>query len=246
MGDVGVGPVHLPGRDDPHGRLLLFHHADLDRRGVGPEKKVFRDVEGRLHVAGGVVLGHVEGFEIVVVQFDLGALGDGEAQRGEDPADLLRHLGDRVQGPSGEPPPGQGHVDPLLHEPSVFLRGLNPLEHRVDPLREGLLDLVGQLSHRGPLLRRHGREAAQDRREHPLATQVLRPDRLDRLVRRGPEKLLLCFPLKLLQLLSHPFFPPAAMPAMSANARGSWTAMSARTLRSRDTPAFLSPSMNRL
>lgn len=31
---------------------------------------------------------------------------------------------------------------------------------------------------------------------------------------------LLGFPLKLLQLLSHPFFPPAAMPAMSANARG--------------------------
>ena len=41
-------------------------------------------VEGILHVPGGMVLGHVEGFEIVILELDVRPLGNRKAEGGKD------------------------------------------------------------------------------------------------------------------------------------------------------------------
>ena len=46
------------------------------------------DVEGVLHVARGVILGHRQRFEVVEVGLDLRPVGDGEAELREDRLDL--------------------------------------------------------------------------------------------------------------------------------------------------------------
>ena len=59
---------------------------------MGPEDHVGLDVERILHVAGGVVLGDVEGLEIVVVELDVRPLDDLEAQGGKDADDLVEDM----------------------------------------------------------------------------------------------------------------------------------------------------------
>ena len=93
MRHVRVAAVDLARRDDAHRRLLREHRAHLHRRGVGAQQhRAARpdgglvDVEGVLHVARGVVRRDVERLEVVVVELDLRALGDLEAQPREDGA----------------------------------------------------------------------------------------------------------------------------------------------------------------
>jgi hypothetical protein len=62
------------------------HAAVFLRLFVGDEK-------GVLHVAGGMVGGDVEGFEVVVFGFHFGAVGDLEAELGEDFFDFFLNLG---------------------------------------------------------------------------------------------------------------------------------------------------------
>ena len=115
--DVGVPAVHAARADDPHRRLLPLHGPDLHRRGVRPQEHLAAHVEGVLHVAGGVVLRDVEGLEVVVVELDLGPLGDREAHAREHVDDLVVHLREGMEGArddaagreaSGraDPPPG--------------------------------------------------------------------------------------------------------------------------------------------
>jgi len=83
--------------DDADGRLVGFHHAELGVGGVCAEEQVGVDVEGVLHVAGGMVGREVESFEVVVVGVDVGAVLDGEAHAGEHLEDLFHHAGDGVE-----------------------------------------------------------------------------------------------------------------------------------------------------
>ena len=84
----------LPGMTMRRGGGLRDHGADLDRAGVGAHEEavaarasvLIRDDEGVLGVAGGVVGGKVEGFEVVEVGLDLGAGGGAVAEVMEDAA----------------------------------------------------------------------------------------------------------------------------------------------------------------
>ena len=57
------------------------------RPGERPHRRL--QVERVLHVARGVLGRHVEGFEVVVVVFELGTFDDEEAEAGEDRLDAL-------------------------------------------------------------------------------------------------------------------------------------------------------------
>ncbi len=85
----GLVAVDGAGSDDADGGFVLLHDAELGVGGMGAEEHVGGDVEGVLHVAGGMVGGEVEPFVVVVVGVDIGAVLDGEAHAGEDLDDLL-------------------------------------------------------------------------------------------------------------------------------------------------------------
>ena len=72
------------------------------------------DLEGVLGVAGGVVGGEVEGFEVVEVGFDLGAEVGAVAEMVEDGDDLVHGLEERVGDAGGADGAGEGDVDSLL------------------------------------------------------------------------------------------------------------------------------------
>ena len=99
-GGDGLVAEYTAGADHPDGGLLLLHGAHLQRGGVRAEQHVGvqLDEEGVLHVAGGVLLGEVEGGEDVPVVLDVGALDGGEADVLEDAAHLIHHQGDGVHG----------------------------------------------------------------------------------------------------------------------------------------------------
>src|SRR5882672_7840655 len=112
-----VAAIDLAGNDDAHGRLLLFHGANLHGRGVRAEKKrrlrAFRQVQIKgIHiVAHGMEFWNVQGFEIVVGCFDFGAFDDGEADGEKNVFNLLEDLADQVMRADRADDAGEGEVD---------------------------------------------------------------------------------------------------------------------------------------
>ena len=99
-GGDGLVAEDAAGADHANRGLLLLHGAHLQRGGVRAEQHigVQLDEESVLHVAGGVLLGEVEGGEDVPVVLDVRALHGGEADVLEDAAHLVHHQGDGVHG----------------------------------------------------------------------------------------------------------------------------------------------------
>ena len=115
--DGGVGGVELVGAEDLAGAghvdrwLPIEHDAGLDRGGVGAQHEIGRlplggpdavavDVEGVLHLAGGVVGVEVEGVEVEPLVLHLRPLGDGPPHGGEEVADLVDEDVERMPAPS--------------------------------------------------------------------------------------------------------------------------------------------------
>ena len=81
------------------GGFCVQHGAHLHRRGVRAQHMtravgLLRDIERVVHLPRRMVGRDVELGEIVIVEFDVRAFGDGEAQIGEDRGDFVQHLAD--------------------------------------------------------------------------------------------------------------------------------------------------------
>ena len=74
MRRVVVRAEHLARGENLNRRLLLFHHVNLPRRGLGAEQELIAQIKSILHVARRVVLRRVERGEVVVIRLDLRAL----------------------------------------------------------------------------------------------------------------------------------------------------------------------------
>jgi len=143
-------------------------------------------------------------------------------------------------------PAGKRDINPVAEDILFFPRGRPFRESPVDLCGKALLDLVAVLAKPGSLLGRHLRDVAQQTRQQALSTEKLGPNGLNLLFRAGfPECSLGLLP-KDLKLSGHACRSPFAMFAISEKARGSWTARSARILRSISTPALPIPQINRL
>ena len=70
----------------------LLHAAHLHGRSVGAQQVAAVEPEGILHVARRMVGRDVEGVEVVILGFDLGAVEHGEAERDEEVLDLRLDL----------------------------------------------------------------------------------------------------------------------------------------------------------
>ena len=131
------------------------------------------DVEGVLHVAGGVVLRDVERLEVVVVRLHLGPVGDREAEPHEHVDDLVEDERERVSRAAHDAPAGQREVDAVGGQPGPAL----PLPHHLEPARERRLDLgLGLVrlppDHR-PLGGGQRGHRAEELGEEPLLAEVL-------------------------------------------------------------------------
>ena len=60
-------------------RLVLFHITNLNWRGMRTKQCMCVEIERIVHRSGRMVLGNVEGFEIVIVILDLRAIGNLES-----------------------------------------------------------------------------------------------------------------------------------------------------------------------
>ena len=143
-----VRAVHTAGRNNADRRLFLLHDAYLHARGLRAEHHVIRNIEGVLRVARGVVLRDVERFEVIVVELDLRAFRDREAEADEDLLELVEHDVQRVLLADDDFLARQGDVDglrlELLREGGLsdgllplFDDGLNLGAHVVDHLADG-------------------------------------------------------------------------------------------------------------
>src|SRR5689334_8448046 len=247
--DVGVATIDHAGTDDTYRRLLGAHRADLHRRRVRAQECLGRQVERVLHVARGVIARNVQRLEVVGIGLDLRALGHAEAEAGEDRDDLLAHAHQRVHDAARRTSSGQREIRALALALTATFVGA----HAVDALREQpfelALGLVGGGADARPLLGRQRPERLEDLRQLAGASQVPDPDRLQLGGRRGGAD-------RGARLGRHGFDARVAHARLQrawalavsvslANAPGSRTASSARTLRSSRTPAFFSAAMKR-
>ena len=81
------------GSDDPDGRGIFFHDAELGVGSVGAEEHFSIDVEGVLHLAGRMVGREIESFVVVPIRIHIWAVLDGKAHAREDRDDFIEERG---------------------------------------------------------------------------------------------------------------------------------------------------------
>ena len=97
MGRIDVIAAEYTARcNDADRRLLVFHRADLNRRGLRAENDVVGYIEGVLRIACRMILRNVQGFEIVVVGLDIRTLCDRESHADKDILDFIQNKIDRM------------------------------------------------------------------------------------------------------------------------------------------------------
>ncbi len=197
----------------------------------------------------GMIVGKVERGEVVVVRLDLRTFGDREPQSLEDLDDLVLHAGDGMRRAGSAAAPREREVEPLA--PSARGRARRASGPPPSP-RSGPRSRAWPGSPPGRLEDARRREWLPSERSSPVSS----PERPSTRTRTcsirswsGPRR----SPPGPGRGSPGPAGPPRApsyarwartVSASFAKAVGSETASSARILRSRPIPAFLSPFMN--
>ena len=92
---------------------MLFHVADLHRRGMRAQEPVRVEIESIVHRPRRVIRGDIERLEIVIIVLDFGTVGDSEAHAREQCLEAFQRAHDRVRTTLPHTAPGQGHVHHL-------------------------------------------------------------------------------------------------------------------------------------
>src|SRR5213596_3556470 len=226
-------------------RRVALQRADLHRRGVGPQQEIAAEEEGVLGVEGRMVLGEIQGVEVVALGLDVRPHRAGEAELVEDLADLVHHLRDEVQPARPAGAPGHGEIDTGRGPGGgVFQVALPRGERRLEILLQGV-GLAADLLLGGGLELGQRREDLGERAglaPEDLGLEIREPAlvRLRDLLQTLPQLGEGC------QEVAHGQRACFATSANCWNAAGSRTARSASTLRLISTPARRSPFMRRL
>src|SRR5438067_13913823 len=101
-----------------------------------------------------MVAWNVERLEVVRIGLDLGALGDREAEAGEDRDDLVAHARERMQAAAWRPAAGQREIGALALALPPALGRARDVQTPVEQLHQLALGLVGGGAHLRPLFRR--------------------------------------------------------------------------------------------
>src|SRR5690606_14324983 len=132
-------------------------------------------VEGVVHGSRRMVGGNIEGFEIVIVVFDLRPFGDVVADTGEEGRDPRQGAGYRVQAALLQRPPRQGHIDGVRRQLFRDAAILKVLAAGVEVILDLLLGPVDQRPRRGTLFTGKLAQALEQIGEHALLAQVFHP-----------------------------------------------------------------------
>ena len=176
MGRVGVGTEDAAGDQHLNGRLLGIHGADLAAGGLGAEQELIGQVEGILHIAGGVVLRDVQAGEVVVVVLDLRGVRHSKAHAGEDVDDLVGDQRQRMQAADRAGLGGQGDVHGLGGVAGGQLGFLHLGGGSIVVRLHLGLQFVDDLAHGGALFRRNGTQVLHQGRDLAVFAEVLLPE----------------------------------------------------------------------
>ena len=165
--------VDAAGHDHAHRRRRLLHDARLHRRGVRAQHDLAGqiDVDRVPDVARRVVARDVEQIEVVVRGLHLGTEHGLEPEQGEDLAQLVDHLRDRMRSAENRWTAGQGHVDGVRGETLLEILG----DERGVPGAPGSgelgLERVATPTGDRSLVGREGGQTAQKECQLPLGTE---------------------------------------------------------------------------
>ena len=121
MGGVGITAIYGSGSDYPDRRCMFEHGPDLHRRGMGSEQDVVVYKKSILHVPGRVILGEIQCFEVVIVQFNLRTLGNLETKTGKDLGYFFSNEGNRMLAPCRTATSRESDIYPFTFETFRFL-----------------------------------------------------------------------------------------------------------------------------
>ena len=176
VGSVRVGTEHTAGHQDLDGRLLNVHGADLAAGGLGAQQELLRQVEGVLHVACRVILGHVQAGKVVVIVLDLREGTHRKAHAGEHVDDLVGDQGQRVQTAHRAGLGGQGDVHRLGSIAGSKLCLLHLFCSSIIVCLHLCLEFVDDLAHGRTLFRRNGAQILHQGRDLAVFAEVLLPE----------------------------------------------------------------------
>src|SRR5690625_6761969 len=114
---------------------------------MAPQEDTWGEVEGIVHISGGVIEWRIECSEVVPLGLGLRTAHASEAEPAEHLADLVDHDRHRMSGAAPSGTPGEGQIEPLLGDPSLCLQLVRALivcllQDSLDPL-----DFVTALGH---------------------------------------------------------------------------------------------------
>jgi hypothetical protein len=147
------------------------HAAVLVDHGLGHRLALLPHPEGVVRRARRVAGRGVERREVVVVELDLGALGDAVAEADEDVLDLAHRLADEVLMTGREGHPREGDVEALAGEGVGEGRALELGLALLHEFLELAAHEVAALAQQRPVLGGRRRDGAQHLGERALATQ---------------------------------------------------------------------------
>ena len=130
-------------------RHVRLHVAHLDRAGVRAQQDVLGDlavlveeVKGIVHRTRRVILGRVQGSEILEVGLDFRAVGDFKADGMEQRFDALQRARHRMQATTGLATSGQGEIDRLFGQTCFQCLTAERLATAVERAFDGFLGTV--------------------------------------------------------------------------------------------------------
>jgi hypothetical protein len=131
-----------------------------------------------MHRTGRVMAWDVEGFEVVVVVFDLRTFGNAVAYVSEELFDSLQRPGNRMQAARGLTATGQGDVDLFGSELGAQLGFFECRLARIEDICNTFLGFVDQRTHFGPLIGRQVAQGLHHLSQLTLLAKELNPDLL--------------------------------------------------------------------
>src|SRR3990172_11177781 len=118
-----------------------------------------------------MILGNIQGFEVVVIPLDLRPFHDGKAHFHENPTDPSDDLRNGVQAAQAWAAPRQGDVDLVFGQDLIARNRFEGGSTSDNPLFDRPLDLVGKCTDNGTALGGQRCQLAKNGGESALATE---------------------------------------------------------------------------
>ena len=252
---IVVAAVHASRHDNANRRALRAHRSNLNRRRVSSQDVAGIQIERVMHRPCRMVFRNVQGSEVVKVVLHFRPAAHPESGGGENVDDPSLRTTHRVQPPDGLAAAWQGDIDPV-GEFRFHFRRFQPFPAGCDQIDDGLLDAIDFPAGGGAFLDWKFAEPLEFGGDQALAPKVFDANR----IQRSQVACRLYGSLRLfkqsgraghgecLEVVRFGQDASASLAAfaMAPNDSGSWTAISARTLRSTWISARLRPLTSRL